>query len=142
MLHHLTSNLPVEAFVLDAAGNQQLRPVVGYEIIYEVQQRLWLGKFQPDECRGLVNYLDGQAFTASHLPVSAIPMQRDQRWEQVADPDRFALTARGTVVLCMQPVLVSNGRLEALDVQYLGLNPPTDAQLPIDADPENRQAAS
>src|SRR5262245_61352883 len=40
----------------------------------------WLSQFTPDECRGLVDYLDGEAFIASHLPVGQIPVERDHRW--------------------------------------------------------------
>ena len=120
MLHHLTFDKPVKAVVNDAAGKRQLRPVEGYAIVYTVQPKVWLGRFQPAECRGLVDILDEQAFTASHLPDTAIPMQRDESWELIQEPDKLALTARGTVVICTQPVLVSDGKVESLQIRYLG----------------------
>jgi hypothetical protein len=125
VLHHLTSDKPVEAFVLDAFGDKRFRPVVNYAITYAVQPELWLGKFQPSECRGLVDYLDGKAFTASYLPDTAIPMERDESWEEVEQPGKLALTARGTVVVRMQPVLVTDLTVGGIDIEYLGPDLPT-----------------
>jgi Restriction endonuclease len=116
MRHHLTSDEPVEAVVIDAAGERQLRDVEGYVIVYTVQSTVWLGKFQPAECRGLVDVLDEQAFAVSHLPDTAIPMQRDDSWELVEEPDKLAATPRGTVVVCAQPVLVSDPRVTSLQM--------------------------
>jgi hypothetical protein len=119
MRHHLTSDTPVEAVVTDAAGNTQLRPVEDFEIVYAVEQTVWLGKFQPTECRGLVDVLDGQAFMASHLPETAIPMQRDESWELIEEPDKLALTASGTVAFCIQPVLVSEPKVASLRMTHV-----------------------
>jgi hypothetical protein len=124
MLHRLTSDRPVKAFVRDTSGTIRLRTVIGYAIHYEIQPKSWLGRFQPQECRGLVDYLDGQAFTASHLPDTVIPMRRDEGWVVVEEPDKFALSARGTVVIRMQPVLVSGLRIEGISIEYLGSNLP------------------
>ncbi|MFC6596947.1 restriction endonuclease [Kitasatospora paranensis] len=128
VLHHLKPEGAAKALIFDAAGNRQLRPLKDYAVAYVVESKTWLGRFQPDECRGMVDYLDGQAFTASHLPDSAIPMHRDHRWEPVENPEKLAVTMRGTAVICTQPVLVSGGRVEALDVQHLGPSLPEPLQ--------------
>jgi len=119
MRHHLTSDKPVEAVVIDAAGNRQLRDVQDYVIAYTVQPTVWLGKFQPAECRGLVDVLDEQAFNVSHLPDTAIPMQRDDSWELIEEPDKLAVTARGTVVVCTAPVLISDPKITSLHMTHL-----------------------
>ncbi|GGN16337.1 restriction endonuclease [Streptomyces fuscichromogenes] len=118
--HMLTFNQQVEAFVVDVGGSPRLRPVGRYGIEYVVESHTWLGKFEPDECRGVVDYLDGQAFIASHLPESAIPVRRDDSWESIEDPSKFALKPQGTIVVCQQPVLLSDAKVEALDVKFLG----------------------
>ena len=71
---------------------------IGFRIMYEVARRAWLGQFAPDECRGLVDYLDDNAFIASHLPVGQVPVERDERWVEIDDPDGVAINTRGTVV--------------------------------------------
>ncbi|MBS2545505.1 restriction endonuclease [Catenulispora sp. NL8] len=119
MRHHLTSDRPVEAVVTDAAGNRQLRDLMDYAIVYTVQPTAWLGKFQPAECRGLVDVLDEQAFNVSHLPDAAIPMQRDDSWEILEEPDKFAVTARGTAVVCTAPVLISDPKITSLRMTHL-----------------------
>lgn len=124
-VHRIGSTDPVEAFVEDESGESCLRPVTDYQIEYVVSPTVWLGKFQPDECRGLVDYLDDQAFFASHLPGEAVPVERDDRWELVKDPDKLAVKARGTVVVCTNPVALSDGRMEQLEMRFLG--PPEDA---------------
>jgi hypothetical protein len=110
---------PVSAFVLDSSGRPRLREVCEYGLSYHVERQLWWGKFAPRQSRGLIDYLDGQAFVASHLPDRTIPHQRDENWELIEDPDRFAITARGTVVVCNAPVVIGNGAVEDLDVKYL-----------------------
>jgi Restriction endonuclease len=118
--HHLIADKPVQAFVLDDSGERQLRPMTNYGLVYTVEQKSWLGKFQPDECRGLLDYLSGPAFIASHLPDEAVPMQRDERWELVDDPAKLALTMAGTIMFASDPVVVSNGRVDDLALQYIG----------------------
>jgi hypothetical protein len=69
-IHHLRSERPVEALVMDTSGQRQLRPVQDYGISYWVESTVWLGRFQPEDCRGLIDYLNDQAFTVTHLPDS------------------------------------------------------------------------
>jgi hypothetical protein len=78
-------------------GQTVWRPIA-FQMSYQVDRRAWLGQFTPDECRGLVDYLDGKAFIASHLPVGQIPVERDDRWVEIDDPDGVAVNTRGTVV--------------------------------------------
>lgn len=118
--HRLGSDQPVGAIVLDASNKRQLRPVRGYGLSYVVQATSWLGKFQPEKCRGLIDYLDNQAFHASFLPDSAVPLQRDDQWEQIEDLDSLAITARGTVAVCTAPVLISDGQVNSVSIRYIG----------------------
>jgi hypothetical protein len=122
--HRMVTHEPVQVVVHDAENNRRLRPVYNYGFVYTVQARTWLGKFQPSECRGLVDYLDERAFLASYLPEIAIPIQRDEQWEPVDDPSQLAITARGTAVICTAPMLVTDATLEEFEVTYLGPLPP------------------
>lgn len=63
-----------------------------------MDRRAWLGQFAPAECRGLIDYLRDNAFIASHLPIGQIPVERDERWIEIDDPDEIALDTRGTLV--------------------------------------------
>lgn len=119
-VHRLQSDKPVKAIVRDKEGKIRFRPVPHFAIAYTVEQKAWLGRFQPTECRGLVDYLDEKSFIASYLPLSEIPMKRDERWEEIADPAKLAVTIRGTVVTTEQVVIVSEGHVEKLDINYLG----------------------
>ncbi|WP_350280461.1 restriction endonuclease [Kribbella sp. HUAS MG21] len=120
IIHRVGSAQPVQAMVLDASNDHQLRPVSGYGFVYTVQAKAWLGKFQPEECRGLVDYLDGEAFHASYLPDSAVPLQRDDEWMPIVDHDQLAITSRGTVAVCTAPVLISDAKMINPSVTYLG----------------------
>lgn len=123
MTHHLQSDKPVKAIVQDATEAMQLRSVEGFDIAYTVEQKAWLGKFQPAQCRGLVDYLDEQAFMASYLPLSQIPATRDEAWKPIDDPMKIAVTTRGTVVTTAQVVVISDGRMEKLNISYMGDSP-------------------
>ncbi|MYS86837.1 restriction endonuclease [Embleya scabrispora] len=120
VLHHIRGNEPLKAIVLDNQEKKALRPVHLYELVYMVEQEVWIGKFQPDECRGLVDYLNGKSFTVSHLPDSAIPMEIDESWTLIEKPDQLSLTVRGTIVVCTQSVFVSNGHMTGLEAKYIG----------------------
>lgn len=119
-IHRIEVQGRVDAVAEDESGKPCLRPVSGYGLEYVVQSAVWLGKFQPDECRGLVDYLNDQAFIASHLPANVIPVERDERWELIEDPGKLAVKPRGTIVVCAQPVTLSDGRFEGLEFRYLG----------------------
>jgi hypothetical protein len=88
---------PLSVPVVGTDGQTLWRPTA-FEMSYQVDRRAWLGQFTPDECRGLVDYLDGEAFIASHLPVGQIPVERDDRWIEIDDPDGVAVNTRGMVV--------------------------------------------
>lgn len=120
VVHRLGSDKPVKAIVRAKDGTIQLRPVEHFAIAYTVEQKAWLGKFQPAECRGLVDYLDEKSFTASYLPLKEIPVKRDERWEEIVDPTQVAVTTRGTVVTTENVVVVSEGHVEKLDIRYIG----------------------
>lgn len=88
---------PVSVLFEDTDGNKQWRPTQ-FEMIYEVDYRAWLGQFTPAECRGFVDYLYHDAFIVSHLPIGQIPVERDERWVEINDPNEVALNTRGTLV--------------------------------------------
>jgi hypothetical protein len=94
---HEIQSAPLSVPVQDTNGETVWRSA-NLQMVYEVDRKAWLGQFTPDECRGLVDYLDDNAFIASHLPVGQIPVERDERWVEIDDPDEVALNTRGTVV--------------------------------------------
>jgi hypothetical protein len=73
------------------------RPI-SFEVVYKVDCQAWLGQFTPAECRGLVDYLDDNAFITTYLPIGQIPVGRDERWVEIDDPNQVALNTRGTLV--------------------------------------------
>ncbi len=74
VVHRVVPERPLKAIVRDINGDVKLRPVIKFSIDYTVGVKTWLGKFQPSQCRGIIDYLDHQAFTASYLPTS------ESRW--------------------------------------------------------------
>lgn len=97
---------PVSVLVEDTNGNKVWRPTE-FDMVYEVDYRAWLGQFTPAECRGLVDYLDNNAFIVSHLPIGQIPVQRDERWAEIDDPREVVLNTRGTLVTTISLEIVS-----------------------------------
>jgi hypothetical protein len=94
---HTVQSPPLSTPVEDTNGQMVWRSAP-FQMVYEVHRRAWLGQFTPDECRGLVDYLDDNAFIASHLPVGQIPVERDEHWVEIDDPDDVALNTRGALV--------------------------------------------
>jgi hypothetical protein len=125
--HDLIPDKPVKVMVRDASGARQLRPVQNFRISYTVEQQVWLGQFQPADCRGLVDYLDQKAFTVSYLPISEIPAQRDESWQQIDDPAAVAVNIRGTVVTTERVVIIQGTRVQNMDIRYLGPDAPSPA---------------
>lgn len=121
-------NQPLQVIVLAADGTTQLRPVRDFRVTYTVEQKAWLGRFQPIECRGLVDYLDEQSFIASYLPISEIPMERDERWEDIDDPTKIVVSIRGTVVTTAHSMTILGGQAQELNIRYFG--PESQAFLP------------
>jgi hypothetical protein len=114
--HVLRTDRPVKAFVKNASGSIVLRDVESYQIVYTVDQQSWLGRFQPEACRGLIDYLDERAFTASYLPISEVPGRRDSSWQSIEDPASVAVKIRGTVVTTTRIILIDNLTSEPLGV--------------------------
>jgi hypothetical protein len=118
-LHSLGSSEPVSVLIEDTSGNKLWRPTE-FEMLYEVDYRAWLGQFRPAECRGLVDYLDDNAFIASHLPIGQIPVERDERWVEIDDPDEVALNTRGTLVTTTGfEILPGSAKVNDLDVSLI-----------------------
>ncbi len=88
---------PVSVLVEDTDGNKVWH-LTEFAMVYEVDFQAWLGQFTPAECRGLVDYLDDNAFLASHLPIGQIPVERDERWVEIDDSNEVAVNTRGTLV--------------------------------------------
>jgi hypothetical protein len=105
---HTIQSPPLSVPVEDANGQTLWRSAT-YQMVYEVDRQAWLGQFTPDECRGLIDYLDENAFIASHLPVGQIPIERDERWIEIDDPDQVALNTRGTLVTTIGFEIVPGG---------------------------------
>lgn len=118
--HNLISDRPLQLIVEDVNGAEQLRQVEDYRLTYTVKQQTWLGRFQPAACRGLVDYLDSEAFIASYLPISEIPAMRDDDWEEIDDPRSVVVNTHGTIVTTAEIVVLSDGRIEKLDIRYAG----------------------
>lgn len=118
--HVVKSEQPLEALVLDAAEQRTLRPIDEFEIAYTVRLDAWLGRFDPPECRGLLDHLDDEAFLASYLPEQSLPTERGSSWERVENPEKLAICPRGTIVLTAAPVIVSDAKMETISLQYLG----------------------
>jgi hypothetical protein len=94
---HAIQSAPLSVPVENTDGQTVWRSTA-FRMVYVVDRRAWLGQFTPDECRGLVDYLDDNAFIASNLPVGQIPVERDERWVEIDDPDEVALNTRGALV--------------------------------------------
>lgn len=96
-VRHTIQSEPLSAPVLRVDGQAEWRDV-DLQIVYEIDRRAWLGQFTPNQCQGLVDYLDNNAFTASHLPIGEIPTERNDQWVEIDDPDDVAVRVRGTLV--------------------------------------------
>lgn len=87
----------VELAATYKAGQHTWRSIQELKLTYTVTRRSWLGHFSPDECRGILNYVNG-SFTVSHLPIGPIPKERDVSWKEVDDPEKLAVSIPGSVV--------------------------------------------
>lgn len=116
--HSLVPDQAIEIRVRDAIGRERWEP--GEVVMhYTVECKSWLGHFEPAACRGLIDYLDEQTFTASYLPLSEIPVQRDAQWRPIAKPDEVVVKLRGTIVSSVQVIQVSGGRVGQLAAQLV-----------------------
>jgi hypothetical protein len=118
--HQFNPDRAVQAVVHDEAGNRVLRPARNFGLRYTVEAKTWLGRFQPSECRGLIDYLDDEAFTVSYLPPEQLPVQRDEEWQLIERPDRLGVIPRGTAFVSLTPLAISDTRFEQLQINYVG----------------------
>ncbi|MCA1605695.1 MAG: restriction endonuclease, partial [Acidobacteria bacterium] len=116
MNHRVRDERPLRALVQDASGAMRWRPVMELALHYTVEQSAWLGQFRPNQCRGLIDYLDGQAFFASYLPFDEVPLQRDDSWTEIESPADVALSIRGTVVASEGIQILDGASGETVDV--------------------------
>lgn len=128
VINRITHGEAVKAIVTGEAGVSQLRAVRNYGFEYFVEARTWLGYFTPSECRGLVDYLDDNAFHASHLPVEQLPIQRHSDWQYLASPERLAVLPHGSIIARVSSAIISDMRLEDFGARYLGPLPDTETR--------------
>jgi hypothetical protein len=122
-VHRVRDERPLRVLVRDASGVMRWRPVKQFALVYTVEQATWLGQFRPNQCRGLINYLDKQAFVASYLPISEIPVKRDESWKVSANPNELALSVRGTVITTSQIQLLDEVSGETFNVNFRLIEP-------------------
>jgi hypothetical protein len=96
-LHELVPKANRELLFINNHGSRFLRTARDVEITYTVTRKAWLGYFTPEQCRGVIDYLQGGAFFASYLPIGQIPVERGSDWPALEDVDRLAVTVRGTI---------------------------------------------
>ena len=96
-VHQVLTPQDFELRVLDKEKKPAWRRVFSVKFVYTVSRKAWLGQFSPDECRGILDELRF-AFVASYLPLGQIPTKRDDRWKEIADPDKVAIRLAGTFV--------------------------------------------
>jgi hypothetical protein len=96
-VRHTIQSSPLLTPVLRVDGQAEWRHV-DLQVVYEVERRAWLGQFTPNQRRGLVDFLNNDAFTASHLPIGEVPTERNDQWVEIDDPDGVAVRVRGTLV--------------------------------------------
>lgn len=108
----------IELAVTDEAGEHVWRPVNEFTVTYTVLRRSWLGTFSPEECRGILNYVDG-SFTVSHLPIGSIPKARDASWKEVDNPENLAISISGTVITTEGwQIIPDSARFESAELQF------------------------
>lgn len=79
-------------------GSSEQRSLQKAVCTYKPDGRHWLGQFQPEYCRGVIDYLQEDAFFVTHLPFAELPVERDNRWKQVTNPGRIAVETIGSIV--------------------------------------------
>lgn len=110
-----------EILVHDVNGEPAWRPITRLGIVYTVSRRAWLGSFTPEECRGVLNIVDG-TFTVSYLPIGEIPLQRDEDWQEIEDPDQLAVTIPGTIITT-EGWQIDRGDAKVSDVSFVKIDP-------------------
>jgi restriction endonuclease len=69
---------------------------------YMARRSTYLGRFSPDNCRGVVDYLNNDAFILSYLPADQLPLRRNENWQRIDGLERLAIETRGTFVTMEQ----------------------------------------
>ncbi len=82
----------------DASGSDIWGPVSDVTYNYTVTRRSWLGQYRPQDCRGLIDFLEGDTFVPTYVNLSDVPMRRDESWTPIEDPDKVALNIKGVVL--------------------------------------------
>lgn len=115
-VHHLADPRSFSILGRTSDGSDAWRPL-GFDLVYTVQRRAWIGTFSPEECTGILHYKDG--LFIGRFPVGAIPRQRGDDWVEVDDPDELALDAHGMIVTTEQwQVEVGTARTESLEIRH------------------------
>jgi hypothetical protein len=98
LVHLYEPGDPVSVRAHRPDGSLRLRPTRRGQVTYTVNERSWLGQFEPAVCRGYVDYLRANSFVATYLPLGEVPQRRDSGWVPISDPNRVAVNIAGTFV--------------------------------------------
>lgn len=99
VLHTIDGPSPLYMRVRSSDAQTGWLQIQSMRVVYRVEQKTWLGYFEPNECRGILNYLDNDGFTVSYLPVGEIPAKRLDTWNEIDDPDEVIISTKGTIVV-------------------------------------------
>ncbi len=94
----LPDNLSVRTILNN--GIETWQPIENFQLIYELKmKKSLLGYFQPNECRGIIDYQNDDAFIASHLPsFNEIPKIPEKGWQPIEDPEKIAINIKSTLL--------------------------------------------
>lgn len=120
--HVLREPKKLSVLVDTGDGRRVWKPVDDFGLVYVVEERAWLGYISPEVCRGIVDYLQDEAFFVSHLPLGQIPTERDESWLPIDDPQAIVVSTRGTLVTSevVEVLIPGSGRAEGFHYQYIG----------------------
>jgi len=117
MLHHLESEKPLKCLVIKTDKTKIWKIPESVWLVYIVEEKNWFGHFKPEECRGIVNYLQDGTFYASSLPIGMLPFSKDKEWRPIEKPNEIIVQTRGTLVTTSNWVFINRGTSEFRDFQ-------------------------
>ena len=101
----------------DELGRDRMLDQGRVEIRYTVRRKAWLAEYEPANCRGFVDYLNGEVFVPSYLSLDDLPVKRDESWTRVNDPDAVVLRVRGVLITAdVYGVVPGSTRISRLSV--------------------------
>ncbi|MEV6928041.1 hypothetical protein AB0M46_26550 [Dactylosporangium sp. NPDC051485] len=79
-------------------GREQWGIIEELSFQYLVRQQAWLGQYRPQDCRGLIDHLEGEIFVPSYISFEDLPIKRDESCVAISDPERVILDAKGLFI--------------------------------------------